>query len=262
MAGSTDSPDWASTITTPAIDLGAFTVPAGTIATVYNGPTPPGCHSLKVFVESTDPTFNAQQVTVIDPANASVLDQFIGVTGTRVIAQVDDVCTPNIRVDVQAAATQQTVGRVVAYLSDQAVWIDNDLNSPIPIIPGKGGFPLITVEPGATSTLAISSAGNTLVSIVYLPTIGAIYHVHAVTASFSGATAGAPSLQITGSVGNCWEAQVAETAAGNPVHHYTFPNGGLIPVNAANTGFSIVLTASGAAGIFGVLSAVVEARSQ
>lgn len=261
-----DSPDWANTVATPAIDLGTFTVPANTIATVYNGPTPPGCHSLKVFVESTDPSSNAQQVTVIDPATVHTMEQFLIVQGTEVIAQVDDICTPNIRVDVFAAFTQATTGRVVAYLSDQAVWVDNDNNSPIPVrLVGIGPTspPTVTtlpveIAPQGLTKMGISAVNAPQTVPIPAPPAGQFNRLSQVVVGYSGQTAGAPSLQIQDSNGvTVWQAFVFNfTGAANlgVPQTFTFP----IPlvVTSGTGAINLVVSASGAAGIASICSAV------
>lgn len=253
-----DNPDWTNAVATPAIDLGAFSVPANTIATVYNGPLPAGTHAIKVFVKSTDPSNNAQQVTIIDPADAHTIASFFHPIGTSLVTAVDDVTTPNIRVDVQAAVTQASTGRVVAFLSDQAVTVDNDPNSPVPIIgPGSGGR-ISTVSPGGQPAQVISAA-NAAASLIFNANFGATYFLHSITISYSGATAGAPTHTVTVAAVSVWEVLGGNTSSGIPPLHWTFPNGGLKPAGT-NTTFAVNMAASGVAGIAGVLSIVYELR--
>jgi hypothetical protein len=250
-----DNPDWTGRAADPAIDLGAFTIPLNTLATVYNGATPAGCHALRIFVKSTDPTNNAQSVKVIDPSDGHVLEQFVNPQGVWLTAPVDDVTTPNIQVDILSNGLAPTTGRVVAFLSDQAVTVDNDPAQPVPVFPSAAGAVFPTAGTGYAFTQTVISAANTLVSLAITPPAGAVVHIGAITTSFSGATAGSPSVQVLSGATLVWEAQVSETAAGVPCHHFPFPDGG-INMGASGATVTIRLAAAGAAGIAGCLAVV------
>jgi hypothetical protein len=209
-----DSPDYANTIATPAIDLGAFTVAANNLVTVYNAATPPGTHALKVYIKSTDATYNAQQVTVIDPSDAHVIQQFILPKSTNLVTAVDDVSTPNIRVDVQARVGAASTGRVVAFLSDQAVTVDNDPNTAVPVT--LGGVPVTTT---AAQTGTQSVAANTAGSMVIPAVAGQRIYLSTLTSTSSAAAVAGWGLTITDSItGVIWQA-----FPGDRGQHFTFP---------------------------------------
>ena len=208
-----------------------------------------------MFVEGPDPLGNAQQVTVIDGATAHTLEQFIFPKSSSLVAAVDDVTTPTIRVDVQATAGAITTGRVVAFLSDQAVWVDNDSASPITVVGGVAGGVLKVVQPWGAVVTAVSGL-NAAQSIIFNPVIGLIWVVDAITISFSGPTAGAPGVSVLVGGVTVWQAIMRDAAVSSAPGHYTFPNGGMAPAGVSSTGFAVTQTASGAAGIAGVLNVV------
>ncbi|HVT14565.1 MAG TPA: hypothetical protein VHQ90_00090 [Thermoanaerobaculia bacterium] len=208
-----DAPDWSTVGSSPAIDLGSFTVPANTIVTVYNGPTPPGCHAVKVYIQSTDPSANAQQVTVIDGTTIHTIQQFLLPRSTSCVCAVDDVSVPNLRVDVQAAFAQQTTGRVVAFLSDQAVAVDNDNSNPIPVnlvAPpgGVGAGPAAAIPTKrpiypVINTMVVAAAGVIAGgAVVVIPTLDTVNDRYLMDLLYSvlstAAGAGAGFLSIKG----------------------------------------------------------------
>jgi hypothetical protein len=237
-----DSPDYANTIATPAIDLGAFTVAANNLVTVYNGPVPAGCHALKVFVKGGDVRGNANVVTVIDPSDATVIQRFNLPKSTNLVTAVDDVSTPNIRVDVQATSTNASTGRVVAFLSDQAVTVDNDPNTAVPVT--LGGVSVQAAPAGPAYTLvAVNTAGTLLLPSVLNQRI----YLSTFTVSFNPNTGAITLAQVSDSVGGViWEAYVVGGA-----QHFTFP----APLQGnMNANLSLLTTAPGA-GISSIISA-------
>lgn len=258
-----DAPDWAGTIATPAIDLGAFSVPTGTLVTVYNGPTPPGCHAIKVYIQSNDPNNNAQQVTVIDGATAQTIQQFIAPRSTSCVCAIDDVTVPTVRVDVLAAATQLTRCRVVAFLSDQAVAIDNDNSNPVPVqiatigstaVPGSGSLP---VEIGPRGIPFIAQSGLNAAQSLLLSAPGAplFNRLSQLMVTWSGATAGAPAVTIVDStLTTWWEAVVSVPGVGYQPPPFFFPVPLILP--GGDGSMSIKVAAAGVAGIASVLTGV------
>jgi hypothetical protein len=237
-----DSPDWANTIATPAIDLGAFTVPANNLVTVYNGPVPAGCHALKVFVKSADVRGNANVVTVIDPSDATVIQRFNLPKSTNLVTAVDDVSTPNIRVDVQATSTNASTGRVVAFLSDQAVTVDNDPNTAVPVTLGG----VAVQATGATPTSATFGA-NLAGTLVIPAVVNQRIYLSSFTVGLNPTTGGGSYLTITDSVGGLvWQAFVGGAGA-------HFPFGAPLLGNVGAT-LTLAYTAPGA-GISGTIAA-------
>lgn len=258
-----DAPDWSTVGSSPAIDLGSFTVPANTLVTVFNGLTPPGCHAVKVYIESTDPTANAQQVTVINGTTIHVVQQFLLPKSTSCISAVDDVSVPNLRVDVLAAFSQLTTGRVVAFLSDQAVAVDNDNSNPVPVsiisvgssaTPSGGSVP-VEIGPNGVPVFQVSG-GNAAQSVtIPAPPTGKLNRLSHLAISWSGATAGAPAVTITDAVPTVvWEAVVALPGGPGVVPPFAWP----VPlVITTSTGAMIInVGAAGAAGVVSVIAAV------
>jgi hypothetical protein len=247
-----DSPDWANTIATPAIDLGAFTVPANTQVTVYNGPTPAGCHALKVYIQSADPTTNAQLVVILDPAVGFPVQQFVNPNATSCVVALDDVSVPTVRVDVTAALTAPTTGRVVAFLSDQAVAVDNAPSAPVPVSIQNVGS---TFPAGAPSYNVLSVAG-TACSIAFPANPGNAWHIAGVSANWSAAPIGAISFIIADAGTTVWTGG----ATGNPNsaagQAHQFSAGGII--GALGHAMTVTLP-SGGGGVLGELSVIAVA---
>jgi hypothetical protein len=237
-----DAPDWSTVIATPAIDLGAFTVPANNLNTVYNGPVPAGTHALKVFIKSTDVRGNANVVTVIDPSDAHTIQQFNLPKSTNLVTAVDDVTTPNIRVDVQALSGSASTGRVVAFLSDQAVSIDNDPNTAVPVT--LGGVPVL---PSSAQTTAQGSAANAAVTITLPAVANQRIFLSTITASFQPTPANTVAINVTDSI----TGQIWAVYCGVRGQHFVFP----MPMfSAVGANLAILLNPAGA-GVLGVIGA-------
>jgi hypothetical protein len=263
-----DAPDWSTVGSAPAIDLGAFSVPANTLATVYNGPTPPGCHSLKIYVQSTDPTDNAQQVTVIDGTTIHTIQQFLLPRTTGCVCALDDVSVPNVRVDVLANFAQASTGRVVAYLSDQAVTVDNDSSQPVPVslITGNSSVPVAIVStalgvryPVALEILPfflILEGASNARTILDIPAVVARQvRITTVTQWWAGVAPGGtlPLIAIyDGAFGGTilWVGAAYPPADG----HWTFAVNNPVCASSFNQHMQVVLDAGGVAGCFGGIS--------
>lgn len=249
-----DNPDWTTRTATPALKMGTTTVvSAGATGTVFTGAVPAGIHAVKVYVESADPSFNASQIQFVNNATGHVMVTFNSVAGTEVIAQVDDICTPSIKVTVTAPATHSTTATVVAYLSDQAVWIDNDPSSPVPVR-GNNGFPVIVQQGGSNQVSQATSGSNAAVSLTLVGIPGQFTVLDYVTASYTGATTTTANVQVIVGGTTIWEAVVEQAGVTTPPGHFTFPNGGMQVSGSLNTGCTVTLSASGAGGVAGILS--------
>jgi hypothetical protein len=103
---------------------------------------------------------------VYDATLAMILQIWSSPSGPFLFLPVDDISTPTIRVSVTTFATQTCQVSVIAFLSDQAVAIDNTLDAGIPVISTPNPrlsivniFP--TIAAGASATI-ISSGGPNL----------------------------------------------------------------------------------------------------
>jgi hypothetical protein len=236
-----DAPDWSTVIATPAIDLGAFTVNANAVTTVYNGPVPAGTHALKVFVKGTDARGNAFSVTVIDPSDGTVIQTFTSPKSTNLVTAVDDVTTPNIRVDVHAFSGSASTGRVVAFLSDQAVTVDNDPNTAVPVTLGGVAVNIATAAPVAVVGAVAAGASLVLPSVVNTRT-----YISSMTVGFNPVTGGGSFLSVNDSIGGLiWQAFV-----GPQTTHIPFP----MPLAGNVNGILTVAFTGGGAGVTGALS--------
>lgn len=258
-----DAPDWSITNATPAIDLGAFTVGAGVLATVYDSVTPPGTHALKIYLQSNSATMTALGVTVYDGTSGQIIQGFSAPVSTNLVVALDDVTVPRVKVTVTGATGAGTTGRVVAFLSDQAVFIDNDVGDPIPVLitsvgsgVGASGNALpVAIGPRGipfVSTSAVNFAKSVTLSI---PAGSTFNRISQLAVTWSGATAGAPSLTVADSLGAVlWQAVVSVQAAGAQPPPFTFP----VPLTVTTGDGSVVLTvsASGVAGVASILSGV------
>jgi hypothetical protein len=258
-----DAPDWSITNATPAIDLGAFTVGAGVLQTVYDSVTPPGTHALKIYLQSNSVTMTALGVTVYDGTSGQIIQGFSVPVSTNLVVALDDVTVPRVKVTVTGATGAGTTGRVVAFLSDQAVFIDNDVGDPIPVLITSVGSAVgasgnsVPVAIGPRGIPFISQSGLNLAQTqsFLAPGGSAFNRLSQLVVTWSGATAGAPSVMVTDSAATVlWQAVVSVPAAGYQPSPFTFP----VPLTVATgTGaMSITVAAAGMAGIASILSGV------
>jgi hypothetical protein len=237
-----DAPDWSTVIATPAIDLGAFTVNANAVTTVYNGPVPAGTHALKVFVKGTDARGNAFSVTVIDPSDGTVIQTFTSPKSTNLVTAVDDVTTPNIRVDVHAFSGSASTGRVVAFLSDQAVTVDNDPNTAVPVTLGGA-----TVQPTASLPTWVAPGVNLPGSVVLPSVVNTRTYIGSITVGLNPPTGGASFVYVSDSIaGTIWETFVGPVGG-----HFPFPS----PLTGNINGILTVGFTAPGAGVSAILAA-------
>jgi hypothetical protein len=182
-----DSPDYSDTPASPAILLGTFNQAANTTVTYGPYTTPPGTHAIKVYIGKGSLGQVGTQVVVQD---ATLGNDVLGVpapTDCNIFAVLDDITVPSFTVTLTTTTgSGGWQGSIVAFLSDQAVTVDNDANSPLPVdlpnevisVPVDGDLlPGILVAAGPSGTaqsVAINSVITSGSSLVLVPAVGGV----------------------------------------------------------------------------------------
>ena len=114
--------------------MAAGTFNVGTF-TVFAGVVPPGTHALKLYL-SYNPAHNVSGVTFSDNTLGTTIVTYGASFGHQFFASIDDVTVPNVKVVVNMPAGAGIVTyELVAFSSDQSVFINNDASAPVPIVP-------------------------------------------------------------------------------------------------------------------------------
>src|SRR5260370_20424166 len=129
-----DNPDWSQRLISPAISLAAQNVPLNSIVDVFTGDLPQGTHAIKVYLNAGISGAQGSQVTVTDTPLALLVQTWTNPRGPFLFLPVDDITTPTIKVTVTTFATFTCQVKVVAFLSDQAVAVDNNPDAGVPVI--------------------------------------------------------------------------------------------------------------------------------
>lgn len=139
-----DLPDWSSLASSPAVALANGNFNAGTF-TVFAGNVPPGTHALKLYL-SYSPAHNVAGVTFSDNTLNTMIVTYGASFAHQFFASIDDVSVPSVKVVVNMPAGAGVVTySLVAFFSDQSVFINNDTSAPVPIAPVV--LPNLTVLP-------------------------------------------------------------------------------------------------------------------
>ena len=241
-----------SNVTAASLGTSTATIVGGGVTTAaWRVRLSPGINSFLVLTSDNSNPVNISVTGVQSGNNYVVISTADAPTVASIVGAIDTELDITL---TSTAVLDNTQWTTLGSYSTQAVAVTTGAE-PL-VVSGRNSAPVSTSLNPAAGESAVSSAANTAVSIVLTAVAARRWVIDTVTASFSGPTAGSPSLLIANDGGTTvWEATVSNTAAGNPPQHFVFPNGLSPNQDVPNKAVTITLAASGASGIFGVVSA-------